>query len=45
MSQDLKIFYDLTKRTRAKVLDWLATLPPEVFVQEHDSRTHSHDAG
>jgi uncharacterized damage-inducible protein DinB len=37
MNQDLQIFYDLAKRTRAKVLDYLATLPPEVFIQEHES--------
>jgi uncharacterized damage-inducible protein DinB len=36
MSQDLEIFYDLAKRTRAGVLDWLATLPPEVFILERD---------
>jgi uncharacterized damage-inducible protein DinB len=37
MNQDLQTFYDLAKRTRAKVLDWLATLPPEVFTREHES--------
>lgn len=37
MNQDLITFYDLTKRTRAKVLDWLATLPPEVFTREHEN--------
>ncbi len=37
MNQDLQTFYDLTKRTRAKVLDWLATLPPEVFTLEHET--------
>jgi hypothetical protein len=37
MNQDLQTFYDLTKRTRAKVLDWLATLPPEVFTREHET--------
>lgn len=36
MNQDLQTFYDLAKRTRAKVLDWLATLPPEVFSHEHE---------
>jgi uncharacterized damage-inducible protein DinB len=37
MNQDLKAFYDLAKRTRTKVLDWLETLPPEVFTLEHES--------
>ena len=36
MNQDLKTFYDLTRRTRNKVLDWLGTLPPEVFTKQHD---------
>ncbi len=36
MNQDLRTFYDLTQRTRAKVLDWLETLPPEVFTRQHD---------
>lgn len=29
-------FYELARRTRAGVLDWLDTLPPEVFVRQHD---------
>jgi len=33
MNADLKIFYDLAQRTRAGVLDWLETLPPEVFTR------------
>jgi uncharacterized damage-inducible protein DinB len=37
VNQDLQTFYDLAKRTRAKVLNWLATLPPEVFTQEHEA--------
>ena len=37
MNQDLKTFYDLTRRTRNKVLDWLGTLPPEVFTKQHDA--------
>jgi uncharacterized damage-inducible protein DinB len=32
----LKTFYDLAKRTRTKVLDWLEILPPEVFTLEHE---------
>ena len=36
MNQDLRTFYDLAKRTRAKVFDWLATLPPEVFTHKHE---------
>ncbi|HZW28498.1 MAG TPA: DinB family protein [Trueperaceae bacterium] len=31
MAQDLRTFYDLVRRTRAGVLDWLGTLPPEVL--------------
>ena len=31
MNQDLKTFYDLTRRTRSGVLDWFDTLPPDVF--------------
>ena len=34
---ELKIFYDLTRRTRAKVLGWLETLPPDVFTAQADS--------
>jgi uncharacterized damage-inducible protein DinB len=37
MNQDLLTFYDLAKRTRAKVLDWLETLPPEVFTLEDET--------
>jgi uncharacterized damage-inducible protein DinB len=37
MNQDLQTFYELNKRTRAGVLDWLATLPPEVFTLEHET--------
>ena len=37
MNQDLRTFYDLTKRTRAKVLNWLETLPPNVFTMQDDS--------
>ncbi len=36
MNEDLKIFYDLTQRTRAKVLDWLETLPPDVFTMRDE---------
>ncbi len=36
MNQDLRTFYDLTQRTRSKVLDWLEALPPEVFTRQHD---------
>jgi uncharacterized damage-inducible protein DinB len=36
MNQDLQTFYDLAKRTRAKMLDWLETFPPEVFTLEHE---------
>ncbi|MCA9837348.1 MAG: DinB family protein [Trueperaceae bacterium] len=36
MNQELKTFYDLAKDTRAGVLDWLETLPPEVFTLEHE---------
>ena len=37
MNEDLKTFYDLTQRTRAKVLGWLETLPPDVFTAQADS--------
>lgn len=37
MNQDLRIFYDLARRTRAKVLDWLETLPPEIFTKHNES--------
>ena len=36
MNQDLRTFYSLTQRTRAKVLDWLEALPPDVFTQQND---------
>ncbi len=36
MNDDLKTFYNLTQRTRAKVLDWLETLPPGVFTVRND---------
>ena len=34
---ELKTFYDLTRRTRAKVLDWLEALPPGVFTARDES--------
>lgn len=37
MNQDLTTFYSLTRRTRTGVLDWLATLPENVFTREHDA--------
>ena len=37
MNQDLRTFYDLTQRTRAKVLDWLEALPPDVFTKHNSS--------
>ena len=40
MNQDLTTFYDLTRRTRDKVLDWLGTLPPDVFTEQHDGFAH-----
>ena len=36
MNQELKTFYDLAKRTRAGVLDWLETLPQDIFTLEHE---------
>lgn len=36
MNEDLRTFYELTQRTRAKVLDWLETLPPDVFTAQKD---------
>lgn len=33
MNDDLAIFYRLARRTRAGVLDWLATLPSEVLIE------------
>lgn len=35
MNQDLATFYGLVRRTRAGVLDWLETLPPEALTLEH----------
>jgi uncharacterized damage-inducible protein DinB len=35
-NQDLRTFYDLAKRTRAGVLDWLESLPSEVLTYERD---------
>ncbi len=35
-NQDLRTFYDLTRRTRAGVLDWLESLPPEVLTLQRD---------
>jgi uncharacterized damage-inducible protein DinB len=36
VNQELFDFYQLTRRTRNGVLDWLETLPPEVFTAERD---------
>ncbi|NJK43896.1 MAG: hypothetical protein HC933_06060 [Pleurocapsa sp. SU_196_0] len=36
MNQDLATFYELTRRTRAGVLDWLETLPQAVFMQQRE---------
>ncbi|GEM49615.1 DNA damage-inducible protein DinB [Deinococcus cellulosilyticus NBRC 106333 = KACC 11606] len=35
MNQDLKLFYQMVKNTRAGVLDWLESLPQSTFLQEH----------
>jgi uncharacterized damage-inducible protein DinB len=35
-NQDLRTFYGLARRTRAGVLDWLESLPPEVLTLERD---------
>lgn len=35
-NHDLKTFYDLARRTRAGVLDWLEGLPPNVLTLKHD---------
>lgn len=35
-NQDLTTFYDLARRTRAGVLDWLESLPPNIFTFEHN---------
>ncbi len=37
MNQDLETFYSLVRRTRAGVLDWLDTLPLDVFTREHET--------
>ena len=51
MADDLGTFYDLVRRTRAGVLDWLDTLPEDVLNAERDdfafgslSRIFSHVA-
>lgn len=51
MAADLRTFYGLVRRTRAGVLDWLETLPPEVLNAERQdfafgslSRIFSHIA-
>jgi hypothetical protein len=36
MNDDLRLLYDMTRRTRANVLDWLETLPVEVFTLERE---------
>ena len=36
----LATFYDIARRTRTGVLDWLDTLSHEVFVQQHDGFAH-----
>lgn len=40
MNQDLQTFYSLTQRTRAKVLAWLETLPPDVFTMQNGGFTY-----
>lgn len=51
MAEDLRLFYRLVQRTRAGVLDWLETLPPDVLNVEREdfafgslSRIYSHVA-
>lgn len=51
MADDLRTFYRLVQRTRAGVLDWLETLPPEVLTTNRDdfaygnlARIYSHIA-
>ncbi len=51
MADDLRTFYELVRRTRAGVLDWLESLPTEVLNAERDdfafgslSRIFSHVA-
>lgn len=36
MADDLRTFYELVKRTRAGVLNWLEALPSDVFNAERD---------
>ena len=36
MNQDLNTFYTLTRRTREGVLDWLESLPEDVFTCKHE---------
>lgn len=36
----LATFYNLARRTRVGVLDWLDALPHEVFVKQHDNFGH-----
>ena len=36
----LATFYAIARRTRAGVLDWLESLPHDVFVQQHDGFAH-----
>jgi uncharacterized damage-inducible protein DinB len=36
MNEDLSDFYRLVQRTRAGVLDWLGTLPPDAITEERD---------
>ena len=40
-NEDLRTFYDLTRRTRAGVLDWLESLPPEVLTHERNDFAYS----
>lgn len=35
MSEDLKTFYQMVKATRAGVLDWMDTLPADIYTHEH----------
>src|SRR5690606_41424338 len=51
MADDLRTFYDMVRRTRAGVLDWLDTLPEDVLNADRDdfafgslSRIFSHVA-
>jgi uncharacterized damage-inducible protein DinB len=36
MNDDLATFYRLTQRTRARVLDWLEALPPDVLTERRE---------